>query len=140
MPKIETKNAAAPKLTHATDDFSWLDIFAYPLACIGALLGSILGAVIFNFALRSGLYFITIIGFLAGIGAPLLARRRDWAIGFITGVVALSAGVWTEAWLFPWKADPSLAYFVAHIKDLPPMHLLMHALGVGAAIFLSSRK
>jgi len=119
---------------------SWADVLAYPLACIGALIGAAAGAFVTKFAAQSGFYAIIVVGILTGLGAILISRRGNWGIAIIAGVIALAASLWTEWWLYPFVVDDSLGYFVQHIGDLPPFRLLIHVAGAGCAAYIGLRK
>jgi hypothetical protein len=99
----------------------------------GAIAGGVAGYFLFWFLLRNGLYSSMIPGALLGIGAGLAARGRSQLLGIICGVAAIPLSIWSEWHLMPFAQDNSLRFFLANLHQLPPMHLLMMALGAAAA-------
>lgn len=99
----------------------------------GALVGAIAGYVLFRLLLRSGLYGIMVPGALLGFGAALAARGKSQVLGIICAVAAIGLAIWAEWSVMPFIKDNSFGFFLAHLHELPPMHLIMMALGVAAA-------
>ena len=120
---------------------AWTPVVAYPLGTIGALLGAAVGVWIMKLGADSNLYVEAVIGVLAGLGAGLLGRHGGWPMGVIAGVITLVVGVWAQ-WkiIGPLPGDPSFAYFALHVTQLAPITLLVHAVGVGAAVWVGARK
>jgi hypothetical protein len=68
-----------------------------------------------------------------GIGAGLAARGKSPLLGIICGVAAIPLAIGSEwAWM-PFAKDNSLTFFLSNLHQLPPLHLLMMALGAAAA-------
>jgi hypothetical protein len=116
-------------------------VMIYPMGAIGAVVGAALGIGVMVIGLRSGFYAEVAIGLLAGWIAGLLARRPNWGVGIIAGVVTLVAGVWAE-WKFAgaMKADDSFGYFEAQFFELAPFKLLSHAIGVGVEVWFGAKR
>jgi hypothetical protein len=99
------------------------------LSLLGAVLGGVVGHLVFVWALRHGFYAMIAPGALLGVGSGLLARERSMPRAIFCGVMALGLGLFSEWRVRPFVTDPSLAYFLAHISSLQPVPLLMIALG-----------
>jgi hypothetical protein len=116
---------------------TWAEAMTYPLACLGAIVGALLGAILAYLAARAGFYAIILIGIATGYGATIAARRGGWIVAAIALVVALTASLYTEWYLYPFVADDSFTYLIQH---LPPFRLLVHAAGGAAAAYIASRR
>ncbi len=119
---------------------TWGEAMAYPLACLGAIAGALLGAVLSYAAAKAGFYAIILVGVTTGFGATIAARRGGWIVALIATLVALTASLYTEWYLYPFVADDSLNYFIHHLGDLRPFTLIVHAAGAAAAGYIASRK
>jgi len=97
----------------------------------GALLGGVLGYSVFFWFVGQGFYGLVIPGGLVGLGAGVVKPRSGY-LAVICALMALGAGLLTEWRFSPFKADESLAYFLAHVHQLKPITQLM--IGIGAAI------
>lgn len=100
-----------------------------PLALLGAGLGGLVGYFAFGWLARQGLYAVALPGALLGAGFGLLFRRRSIPLSVCCGVAALALGIFSEWSYFPFIADQSFGYFLAHLHLLPPIKLLMLILG-----------
>lgn len=100
------------------------------LGLVGAGVGGVVGYFAFGWLARQGFYAVALPGALLGAGFGLVARRKSMAVSVTFGVVALGLGIFSEWSYFPFVADGSLGFFVAHIHQLPPIKLIM--LGLGA--------
>lgn len=99
----------------------------------GAVAGGIAGYFLFALLLRNNLYTSMIPGALLGIGAGLAARGKSPLLGIICGVAAIPLAIWSEWMLMPFAKDNSLTFFLANLHQLPPLHLIMMAIGAAAA-------
>jgi hypothetical protein len=99
----------------------------------GAIAGGVAGYFLFVLLLRNGLYSSMIPGALMGLGAGLAARGRSPVLGILCAVVAIPLAIVGEWSVMPFRDDKSLAFFVTHVHELPPLHLVMMALGAAAA-------
>ncbi len=104
------------------------------LTLVGAALGGVLGYFAFGWFLRYGLYALVLPGGLMGIGASV-GRTRSFVLAGMVGVSALLLTLFTEWVHFPFKADASLSYFVAHLNKLQPTTWLMAAVGTAVGFW-----
>ncbi len=119
---------------------SWAEALAYPLGCIGAIVGVAAGAVVTKLGLQAGVYALIAVGPLAGYGARLAARKGDVILGTMAAAIAAVGALWTEWWLRPFIVDNSLSYFVAHLASVQPFDLLVVLVGATVAFFLAWRR
>jgi hypothetical protein len=96
------------------------NVVALCWACAGGALGY-LG---FVALLDQGLYALILPGSLLGLAAGIV-RNRSPAVGVACGVLAVVAGLLAEHQVSPFVADDSLAYFLVHVPDLPPVKLFL---------------
>jgi hypothetical protein len=101
------------------------------LALCGALIGGILGYLAFFWIAAQGFYGLALPGGLLGLGAGVV-RNRSIGVSVICGLSATALGLFTESRFAPFRDDPSLGYFLAHVSQLQPVTLLM--IGVGGLI------
>jgi hypothetical protein len=101
------------------------------LAIVGAIIGGVLGYFLFQWLLSHGLYGMIIPGGLLGVGASF-AKSRSLAIAIVCGVAALALGLYCEWRFFPFNADEGLSYFLTHLHQVNPVHIVM--ILAGAAI------
>jgi hypothetical protein len=99
-------------------------------AAIGIILGGAAGYFGFFALARLGLYALVLPGALLGVGCGLGLGRRSMAFGAVCGVLGLLLGLFTEWQFEPFVDDPSLSYFIEHVKELRQRTLLMLAAGV----------
>lgn len=107
--------------------------------CYGILAGAIggtLGALIYNYAASYGLDMQVLPGAAIGLPAGIAASRntpgrKHLVLASICAVSAFCLSVYLEWANFPFVADDSLGYFVAHLLDLSPMRLVLLALSAG---------
>ena len=104
----------------------------------GAAAGAILGYVAFYFLLKQSLYAMVLPGALVGFCAGAAMQREFKPIGYFCALVALVLGVGLEWRFFPFVADKSLGYFLAHLHQVLPMHLAMIALGAFIAFWFGT--
>jgi hypothetical protein len=107
--------------------------FLLPL--LAALLGGIAGHLATAWLAHHGYYAMILPGGLVGFGASIF-RPQSRIIPFACAVYALAISLLTEWHLFPFIADRSFSYFLAHIPNLTPVTLLMIAAGTALAFFL----
>lgn len=101
------------------------------LALWGALVGGVVGYVLFFWFARQGFYALALPGGLVGLGAGVVANRSR-GVAVACGVAALILGALTEYQFAPFKADASAAYFLTHLQQLQPVTLLL--IGVGGCL------
>ncbi len=96
---------------------------------IGAAMGGVFGYFIYKWGLQQGLKAGVVPGALVGLGSGLVSNRPSRARGVICGVAALGLGIFAEWRNAPFRDDDSLGYFLSHMTLLPPLVLVMIALG-----------
>lgn len=96
----------------------------------GALLGAVVGYLVFGWLVQSGFYALALPGATIGLGAGLLARGRSFALGVICLLLAAAIGLFLEWKHFPFRADPSLAYFMTHLGELKVFTWILYGLGL----------
>jgi hypothetical protein len=96
---------------------------------VGAAIGGVIGYYIYLWGLRQGLVAGVFPGAFVGLGGGLASARPSTTRGVILGVAALGLGLFAEWKNFPFVADESLPYFLAHVHQLKPLTLIMIALG-----------
>jgi hypothetical protein len=101
------------------------------LAILCGIAGGFAGYAAFFFLATHGYYGMILPGGLLGVGAGMV-RSRSIGVPILCGVLALLLGLVTQFRYAPFNADPSLGYFVTHLRDLPSVTLGM--IGLGAVI------
>ncbi|TWT37521.1 hypothetical protein KOR34_24730 [Posidoniimonas corsicana] len=104
-------------------------------AAAGAIGGAVVGAVVFVLLARIGLHAGMLMGAGAGWGVQLAVRDRNLATGVIALIAGLVSSVLAEWHCFPFLADGSLPYFLAHLHEVNFIHLLLLAGGVVVGFF-----
>jgi hypothetical protein len=105
------------------------DMLSNALGLLGTLLGGAVGFVVFRWIAGQGFYAPFVVGGLSGLGCMALARHSSPGRGVICGVLAVVIEVIAEGMVFPFVRDDRLAYFLTHLHWLPPVKLVMIALG-----------
>jgi len=98
---------------------------------LGAVVGGLIGHLLFFWVARQGFYALALPGGLLGLGAGIGRGGARW-VAVACGVAALVLGLFTEWRFAPFATDPGLGYFLTHLHHLRPLTLVM--IGVGAAI------
>lgn len=96
---------------------------------IGAAVGGALGYAVFSWFYRQGFYGMMIPGALLGLGCGLFSREDSAVRGVVCALAAAALALFTEWKFFPFNADGSFSYLVAHTHQIIRVHLLMMALG-----------
>jgi hypothetical protein len=107
------------------------------LGLVGAVAGAIVGYYTFQWLGSQGFYGLLIPGTLLGLGCGLLSRQPSRRRGLLCAVSALALGLVAEWRFAPFRADPSLAYFLGHAHQLKPVTWLLVAGGAALAFFLA---
>ncbi len=94
------------------------------LALGGAIGGGVVGYVAFFLLTRFDVYALVLPGALLGVGGGALSGRLSNLIGIVCGLLALVAGVLTEWRFAPFRADPSLGFFITHLQNLDTLTLV----------------
>ncbi len=119
---------------------TWGEAMGLPLACLGAVIGAGVGVGVAKMAAGAGFYAVIVVGVMAGVGAMVFSKKGGVGVGVLVGVVAICASLWAEWYCFPFLADGSLGYFVAHVGDLKPFSLLLHGVGAVAGGWIAARR
>lgn len=109
------------------------------LVLLGAVIGGVLGCIIFFAFARRGLYGLALPGGLLGLGAGIF-RTRSKAVPVVCGLMALVLGFFTEWRFAPFAANTSLGYFVLHAHQLSPLTLIMVAAGTLIGFYVPFRR
>lgn len=107
------------------------DVKQLLLITLGAIGGGALGVLVSWLLVKQGMHAAAAPGVLLGLGAGMF-RHRFFAVPVICCLLALAVGIGTEAWLFPFRADKSVGYFVTHLHQVFPSSLIL--IGVGGAM------
>ncbi|MBC8115531.1 MAG: hypothetical protein H7062_14190 [Candidatus Saccharimonas sp.] len=100
------------------------------LGLLGAAIGGCVGYFAFFWAAGQGFYALILPPALLGLTAGYFARCRSTPLAIVCALAGLALGLYTEWRFAPFRADPSLPYFLTHVHQLKPFTLLMLALGV----------
>ncbi len=98
------------------------------LALAAALVGGVLGHLVFLWVARQGFYMLILPGALVGIGAGFF-RSRAVGVSIACGLLGLAVGLFSEWRFAPFKQDSGAAYFLSHIHQLHVITLIMIAAG-----------
>ncbi len=98
------------------------------IAIVGAAAGGALGLFLVPQIMNLGLYPAVWPGGFLALGACLGKLPNRW-MAIIFGVAALTLGIYSEWKAFPFLADDSFGYFVRHIYEVMPIHLILICLG-----------
>jgi hypothetical protein len=102
---------------------------------VGAVLGAFMGYLGFAWAYHQGFYALILPGALMGLGCGLMATGPSVVRGVICGVLGVAAGLLSEWKVRPFNVDGSLGFFLANLRELTQVTLLMVALGGGFAFW-----
>jgi len=95
----------------------------------GAGVGGVVGYFAFGWLAKQGFYAVALPGALLGLGCGWLVKERCLPLSVGCGVAALGLGIFSEWSCMPFIADGGFGYFMAHLHHLPPIKLVMLALG-----------
>ena len=90
----------------------------------GAVVGGVLGVLLYWVFLRRGIQVPLLTPGLIGIGAGLAVGRRAWGMGAIAAVMAAVTAILADAVLLPFPEDRALLYFVTHLHQCAPFYLV----------------
>ena len=111
-------------------------IISNVLGLTGAAAGGVFGHVLFQWIVRQGFYALIVPGGMLGLGCGLLARHPSKVRGIVCGLAALGLGIYSEWTCFPFVANGSFSYFLAHISELKPLTFVMISVGGLVAYWL----
>jgi len=109
---------------------------SHALGLIGAAIGGVVGFFAFRWILSQGLYALILPGALLGAGCGALARHPSRMRGVVCGLAGLVLGIDCEWKFFPFVADESYGYFLAHLHQLKPISMLMILAGAYMAYWM----
>ncbi len=67
----------------------------------------------------------------------MLIQRRSLPLAAVCGALALALGIFSEWRAFPFVADDSFGYFLAHLHQLRPVSMVMIGLGAVFGMYLA---
>lgn len=108
---------------------------------VGACLGGVAGYFGSLFlASATGWYLFILPGALAGIGCAALARVSNVILAVVCAAVGVGVSILVEHNMGPFKADPSLGYFITHLHDTDSVMVpVTIALNGAVGVWLSRR-
>lgn len=106
----------------------------------GAAVGAAAGYVIFRWLVSQGFYALVLPGALLGLGYGRGAGQAPPAARGACASAAVCLGLFLEWNSFPFIADGSFGYFLAHVHELRPWTLIMLVLGAVCAYWLSGTR
>ncbi len=101
----------------------------------GAAAGGAVGCVVFGWLVGQGFYAPAIPGVLLGVAGGWMSRQRSLPLAVVCGVLGGALGLFAEWRHFPFVADGSLGYFLAHLTDLRPLTWIMVLFGAFAGFW-----
>lgn len=111
-------------------------VLSTTLGVIGAIVGSVLGFLLFFWIYQQGFYALVIPGASLGLGCGLLSRHHSAARGAACAIAAVALGLFSESAVRPFVVDQRFSYLVLHFYDLKRITLIMIGLGAAMAYFL----
>jgi hypothetical protein len=108
------------------------------------LLGAVAGGVV-GYFVTSWLWYqfsiaaLAVPGGLAGLGAGIFKCKSN-AIAAVCGGIALAAGIFATWKLFPFIADQSFGYFLAHLHTIRPYMTVMIVIGAFIGYWVPYRR
>lgn len=109
------------------------------IAFAGGIIGGCLGFWACRWGTGFGIYALVVPGWLLGYGVSF-ARICSAPLSIAAGVAATAAGLVTDWMLFPFKADRSLGFYLAHLADVNPVSLALIAVGGIMAFWVNFRR
>ena len=92
---------------------------AYLRGVIGAVLGGAFGfGLCWWLTVKMGIYAVAMPGAFLGLGCGTLSRIRSIPLGLLCLVAGFALGIVMEWFLFPFRDDPSLGYFLQNLNRL----------------------
>ena len=95
----------------------------------GAAIGAVVGWFAVGWLIGEGFYGLALPGALVGLICGALSGGASLVNAILCAIIAVGLGVALEWRHFPFVADESFGYFVAHLHQLKGMTWLMLALG-----------
>ena len=98
------------------------------LALVAAVVGGVVGHFAFLWITRQGFYAVVLPGAFVGLAASHF-KSRAIGVSLACGGLALGLGLFSEWRYAPFVKDPGFVFFVTHAHLLPPIKLIMIAIG-----------
>jgi len=117
----------------------WMNLKRDAAVLLGAVVGGLIGHMLFFWVARQGFYGLVLPGGLLGLGAGIGRGGARW-IAVVCGVAALALGLFTEWRFAPFAADPGLGYFLTHLHQLRPLTMAMIAVGAAIGFWVPFRR
>ena len=106
------------------------DFVAHIRGVMGLAVGAVAGYYAFLWLVSQGFYALAIPGAMMGIACGYSSRIYSRVLAVACGASAASLLVFAEWKAFPFVADDSFVYFVAHLYQLKGVTLIMLVLGI----------
>jgi hypothetical protein len=103
---------------------------SFALGLLGAASGGILGYVAFGWLIGQGFYALVLPPALIGLAAGMCVKHRSTVLAGICSAAGLLLGLFLEWKFFPFTANASLSYFLAHLHQLRALTWIMILIGV----------
>jgi len=113
------------------------DVIAHLRGVLGMIVGAVAGYFVFVWLVDQGFYALVLPGATLGLGCGYASRIRSPWLAAIGGVGAALLLIFCEWKVFPFVADGSLSYFVAHLHQLRGLTLIFLLLGILAGAWFS---
>ena len=107
----------------------------YVKAIAGTIAGAVLGYLGFLLMVKTGFYAMVIPGAMIGLGCGAQSGARSLALGIMAAVVTICLSVFIEWKFFPFIADDSFSYFLAHLNELKVQTKLLIVAGTFAGFW-----
>ena len=108
------------------------------LALVAAVAAGIAGVFVFLWIGSQGFYALILPGAMIGLAASSLKPKLQ-STCIVCGLMALAAGLLSEWKLRPFIKDDSLAYFLAHLRDLKPITVILISVGTVMGFYFPFR-
>ena len=102
----------------------------YLFGLVGGVAGGVLGYLLFWWLMRQQMYAMVLPGSLVGLGCGFLLGGRSRMMGFLCAVGAITLAILCQWHFLPFAQDNSLQFLLVNFHKLPPVQLLMIAVGV----------
>ena len=87
-------------------------------------MGASIGTLAYVLMLERSVHLLAAVGAGGAVGVAVGALSRSYAWAFATAILSVAVSLLVEFLFRPFAADPSIAYFVGHIGDLPRNSML----------------
>lgn len=105
------------------------------LGLVGMAVGGAAGYWVVDWLTDQGLYAISLIGLLMGLGCGALSGRRSIVLGVLCAIATAVFTIYVEWAFFPFVADGSLPFFLKNLSQVLRAHQILMVLGVGCGLW-----